>query len=81
VLFIYTDGVTEAIDQQETEFSEERLESILADSARSSSDEMVTGVMHAVERFATGMPQADDITIMALRFNGVGAAVPHNTDG
>ncbi|MFH1981472.1 MAG: SpoIIE family protein phosphatase [Pseudomonadota bacterium] len=80
VLFIYTDGVTEAIDQQEAEFSEGRLESLLADSARSSSEQMVTGVMHAVECFATGMPQADDITIMALRFNGIGAAVPHDTD-
>lgn len=73
VLFIYTDGVTEAIDKNETEFSEERLEGLLAASSRSMPNQIVAGVMDAVETHATGMPQADDITMLALRFNGVGA--------
>nr|NJM04499.1 serine/threonine-protein phosphatase [Desulfobacula sp.] len=69
-LFIYTDGVTEAINAREALFSESRLEQGLTSLKAESMDQMVTGVMSLVQAFSQGVPQADDITLMALRYNG-----------
>lgn len=70
VLFIYTDGVTEAINAQEALFSENRLEQGLTDLKAESMDQMVSGILTLVQDFSKGVPQADDITLMAIRYNG-----------
>jgi len=69
-LFIYTDGVTEAINAREALFSESRLEQGLADLKAEPMKQMVSGIMALVQDFSKGVPQADDITLMALRYNG-----------
>jgi sigma-B regulation protein RsbU (phosphoserine phosphatase) len=69
-IVLYTDGVTEAMNREEDFFSEERLEQYLAGNAGASAKQIVTGVHGAVQEFAAGAPQADDITVLALRYLG-----------
>lgn len=69
-LFLYTDGVTEAINRNEELFSEERLEKDLVNLYGRPLNAMVDGVMERIREFSQGMPQADDITMMVLRYFG-----------
>lgn len=70
-LLAYTDGVTEAMDTEETLYSDQRLLQTLEGEARTSPEEMVKHVLESVQKFAEGAPQADDITVLAVRFKGV----------
>ncbi len=69
-IFLYTDGVTEATNREEELFSEERLERDLAELYQKPIHELVNAVMVRIKAFAEGMPQADDITMMVLRYFG-----------
>ena len=69
-LFLYTDGVTEATDKNEALFSEGRLENELNSLHEKPVKEVVTAVMQKVKDFSEGVPQADDITMLVLRYNG-----------
>ncbi len=67
-LLFYTDGVTEAFDPALTEFTEARLRQTLAGTNTIPVAAFVDGVVAAVESFAAGAPQADDLTCLALHF-------------
>jgi len=69
-LFLYTDGVTEAMNHDQALFSEERLFDELADTADLGIKETIARVMTAIDRFADGAPQSDDITMMMIRYSG-----------
>lgn len=68
-LLLYTDGVTEAFDADDQEFSERRLEDVLKSSQSTDVEPLVGRVFDAVEQFAQGVDQADDITSLAVRFS------------
>ena len=69
-LFMYTDGVTEAMNPADELFSEERLlRSLMALSAKPIG-EMLGRLTEEIVFFAQGAPQSDDITMMALKFAG-----------
>ncbi len=70
-LLLFTDGVTEAVDSQRDQFTEERLAEHLRRLNGHTPEAMVREVLHAVETFAEGTPQPDDITLLALRYQGV----------
>ena len=65
-LFLYTDGVTEAQSRTGDFFGEGRLETTLAAACSNSADETCRNVVRAVDAFAAGAPQADDITVMSV---------------
>ena len=69
-LFLYTDGVTEAMNGEGQFFTEERLEQVLKDLRNLPISEMAAGVMKEIDAFVGTAPQADDITMLVLRFNG-----------
>ena len=69
-IFLYTDGVTEAMNLDEQFFSEERLEEILAHLKEKGITEMIQSIRSEVETFSEGTPQSDDITMLALKFYG-----------
>jgi sigma-B regulation protein RsbU (phosphoserine phosphatase) len=71
-LFLYTDGVTEAMDASGQLFSAERLEQVLGRGRSAGPRELLRHVADAVNAFAAGTPQADDITGLVLRYVGVG---------
>jgi sigma-B regulation protein RsbU (phosphoserine phosphatase) len=69
-LFLYTDGVSEAMNLVEEPFGEKRLEAVLMQSAHLSVDEMLSAVTAAVAEFAGAAPQSDDITCLVVRYLG-----------
>ncbi len=73
-LFLYTDGVTEAMTEDGEEFSEERLAQALAHAEHRSLQETTRLVSDAVREFAGGAPQSDDLTMLLVQF--VSAARP-----
>ena len=67
-LFLYTDGVTEAMDETGNQFSELRLEDFLHQSNGSSVTELIDGAVDKVKSHAAGAAQSDDITALAIKF-------------
>jgi len=71
LLFLYTDGVTEAPSCGGEEFGEERLVKLLNSMApASSAREVVAGVEKAVLDFSQSSEPFDDLTVLALRVLG-----------
>jgi sigma-B regulation protein RsbU (phosphoserine phosphatase) len=67
-LLLYSDGVTEAMDEGNALYSEERLIALLTGMGNQSTAATVDGVMQSVLSFAGSAPQADDITLMMVRY-------------
>ena len=71
LLFCYTDGVTEAMNEAGEVYSEERLQAALA-GIPSGNDVPVTDVLAALRKDITahagGAEQSDDITMLAIRY-------------
>lgn len=70
-LFLYTDGVTEADNRKRELFGNERLKAVLDQSKSVSVVDRLGEVMNAVMAFSGNAPQADDITMLGLRYHGV----------
>ena len=68
-IVVYSDGVTEAEDKNEDEFQTDRLEVCLKETSGKPLREVTHRIFAAVEEFSKGMPQADDITVLAMRYN------------
>ncbi len=66
-LFMYTDGVTEAMNEREEIFSDERLEGQITSLQDKAPREVITSIMQTLRTFSRGVPQSDDITMMSLR--------------
>jgi len=69
-LFMYTDGVTEATNLKDELFSERRLQNDLSVFREKPIQDVVLGLMEKIEDFSQGAPQADDITMMILKYFG-----------
>ena len=71
LLYLYTDGVTEAMEgsPEPKLFGMERLRDLLLRCGDQSVEEVCGEVLQAVEAFAGGAPQSDDITMLALRYH------------
>ncbi|OQW44867.1 MAG: hypothetical protein A4C66_01700 [Nitrospira sp. HN-bin3] len=70
-LFLYTDGVTEADNRRRELFGKDRLKAVLDTSRVPSVVDRLGAVMQAVRTFAGDVPQADDITMLGLRYHGM----------
>ncbi len=71
MLFLYSDGVTEAMDPEHKMFSEERLQAALTQHKDDPALEgMILKLREEVHAFVSGAPQSDDITMLAVRFRG-----------
>ena len=66
-LLLYTDGVTEAINPQEEEFTETRLEQTLKKVAGQTCQQVIDTIKADVKTFANGAEQSDDITLLAIK--------------
>jgi sigma-B regulation protein RsbU (phosphoserine phosphatase) len=72
VLYIYTDGVTEAADLQDRLYGNEQLLRVLNAQHTQDLTAILRAVKEDVDTFAAGVPQFDDITMLALRFDKKG---------
>ena len=69
-LFVYTDGVTEAFNTEGEEFGEEGLVDSLNRNPDETPENLIRCVQDDVQQFANGAQQTDDITMLALKYNG-----------
>jgi len=67
VLVLYTDGITEAMNDLEELFGEERLKEVIAANAGGSAEEIGRAVVQAVNQYVADEPQYDDITLVVLK--------------
>ncbi|MGO9060141.1 MAG: SpoIIE family protein phosphatase [Candidatus Binataceae bacterium] len=70
MLLLYTDGVTEAENAQHGFYTEARLEQVLASAPVDGARAAVDFVRNDVRHFSEGAEQADDITLLAVRWLG-----------
>ena len=70
MLFLYTDGITEAEDAAGRQFGRERLEEKLTALASEAPQAIMADILEDLAEFRGDAKQFDDITCMALRFNG-----------
>jgi phosphoserine phosphatase RsbU/P len=68
-LFLYTDGVTEAFDDQGRDFGSARLIENLRSSGSLDPAALLRKITDGVKEFAGGATQSDDITCLAIRRN------------
>lgn len=68
VLFLYTDGVTEATDKDNRMYGEERLRDTLNSLKKLSVRDICRSVQNDVNSFVGEAPQFDDITMLALKY-------------
>ncbi|MBK1720255.1 SpoIIE family protein phosphatase [Thiocystis violacea] len=73
-LLMFSDGVTEAMNDAYEEFGTKRLSALFVDQPPPDPRAAVERVLAAVDRFANGVEQFDDITCVALRYHGVDPA-------
>jgi serine phosphatase RsbU (regulator of sigma subunit) len=66
ILVVYSDGLTDAQNQQEEMFGEERLLKIIQQEAPSGSRALEQRALQAIEEFTQGTPQTDDITFVVV---------------
>lgn len=69
-LFLYTDGVTEAINEEQALYGEERLLSTLDRHANSDPQSVCDAVKADVDAFAGAAEQFDDITMLCISYHG-----------
>ena len=70
IFFLYTDGVTEAINIKEMQFSEKNLLDVLAKNKDETMPNIVNNVKAAIEIHASGAAQSDDIAMLIFKYNG-----------
>lgn len=67
VIILFTDGVSEAMNQNGEEFSDERLEKLSLSLAEKTVIEISNIIQNEVTKFAYGTVQSDDITLMVIK--------------
>ncbi|BDD88353.1 SpoIIE family protein phosphatase [Desulfofustis limnaeus] len=87
-LFLYTDGVTEAVGSDGSFYGEQRLLDTVTEAGGGNAEQIVTAVDDSVRSFCAGAEQFDDITMLCLCFhapspqlrtNGITALPPEPT--
>jgi len=74
-LFLFSDGVTEAMDPDEQLYGVPRLVGVLQGKTDLPLEEIQKTVLESVENFARGARQADDLTMLVVRYRAVSATV------
>jgi len=72
-LVLFSDGVTEAMDPAEQLFGVPRLREVLTGHMQTPLDELQRVILESVENFAHGASQADDLTLLLVRYRATAA--------
>ena len=82
-LFLYTDGLTEAMDVGHRQFTAKRVRDVLQREAAGDASALLQAVSAEVRRFTEGAEQSDDLTMLAIRYTPEAcppASQTHNPD-
>ncbi len=66
-LILYTDGVTEALNDEGEMFGDERLREVITATQGASADETIDAICGALAAFTGGAEPADDVTVVVVR--------------
>jgi sigma-B regulation protein RsbU (phosphoserine phosphatase) len=67
LLVAFTDGIPEAINDQDEPFGDEQLIQCIENCADRPPEELIESVVHSVDEFIGDVPRSDDITLLVLR--------------
>ena len=73
-LVLFSDGVTEAMDPDNKEFGMGRLTEVLTGRTNASVEELQAVILEAIKDFTRGANQADDLTLLLIRYHGAAQA-------
>jgi serine phosphatase RsbU (regulator of sigma subunit) len=76
LLLLFTDGITEAMNERDDCFGETRLGQLLAEHASLPDDELRGRMLLEISSFVGDGPQHDDMTILLLRIGEASAVAP-----
>jgi len=68
-IFLYSDGVTDAMHKDGTMFTDMRLGEVLEAEGFETPGDTVGKVLSDVEEFSRGAHQTDDMTVLAIKYN------------
>ena len=69
-IYLYTDGVTEATDLNNELYGDDRLHAVLEKNKEADTKTICDVIKADVDKFVGEAPQFDDITMLALKYNG-----------
>ncbi len=69
-LFLYTDGVTEAINEDNKLYGEKRLKEFLNQNANLSVEDTISNLKKDIKKYVGNVEQYDDITMLELLYKG-----------
>jgi sigma-B regulation protein RsbU (phosphoserine phosphatase) len=78
-LVLFSDGVTEAVDPEDKEFGTARLREAVCGCAGKTIEEVQSCILAAVGDFTRGARQADDLTLLLVRYQGATQAATAQT--
>lgn len=67
-LILYTNGIVEAFDQNQNEYTEQRLINLLSNNCNKPLEDINDEIIFDVFNHSQGVPQSDDMTMLLLRF-------------
>ena len=71
VLLGYTDGISEAMNPEDEEWAEDRMIAQAASCVHLSAEQMLDRLLDAADRFASGAPQHDDMTLVLMKIESM----------
>ena len=69
-IFVYTDGVPEASNQEHVQFGNERMIHTLNTEPDAAPEKTLSNMRRAVDNFVKNAEQFDDLTMLCLKYNG-----------
>jgi phosphoserine phosphatase RsbU/P len=67
LLVLYTDGVTEAFNEQQVDFGEEQLRDCISRNQKRPAQDILEALLGEIRAFSGTAPQSDDITLVVIR--------------
>jgi sigma-B regulation protein RsbU (phosphoserine phosphatase) len=67
VVIVYSDGVTEAMNESDDFFGDDRLQAAIRETIGQSVEAIGTRILGAVEAFVADAPRHDDVSLMVLK--------------
>ncbi len=68
-LFLYTDGIPEAMNENEEEYSDEKMINFLKNHSGKNTKDFISSFIEDIQLFTAGNEQSDDITFLILKRN------------
>jgi phosphoserine phosphatase RsbU/P len=67
LLVLFSDGITEAMNSNEEEFSEKRLEEVILKNKNETPEKLIEIIFNEVQKYSGNVPQMDDMTIVIIK--------------